>query len=92
MEHDFLLTVEAGEAGQRLDKFLVARLPAFSRARLQALLKEGAIVVNGREAKASRELSAGEVIGGRFRRTVRRRRRRRICRWRCYTRMIMWRC
>jgi len=64
MEHDFLLTVEAGEAGQRLDKFLVARLPACSRARLQALLKEGAILVNGREAKASRELSAGEVIAG----------------------------
>ena len=32
-----------------LDAFLVAKLPAASRARLQASIKEGLVVVNGRQ-------------------------------------------
>ena len=37
-----ILTVEAGEAGERLDRWLAARLPTLSRARVQALIEEGA--------------------------------------------------
>ena len=64
MDRQINLTVEPEAAGWRLDKFLAARLPELSRSRIQALLKEGAILVNGRAAKPSRELTSGEVIAG----------------------------
>jgi 23S rRNA pseudouridine1911/1915/1917 synthase len=35
----------------RLDKFLVEQLPAFSRSRLQQLIRAGAVLVNGKPAK-----------------------------------------
>jgi 23S rRNA pseudouridine1911/1915/1917 synthase len=41
----------------RLDKFLVSQLPEFSRARLQALIESGSILVNGLKARNS-----GQVI------------------------------
>jgi 23S rRNA pseudouridine1911/1915/1917 synthase len=41
------LTVAAAEAGERLDRFLVRRLPAFSRARLQALIRTGEVSLAG---------------------------------------------
>jgi 23S rRNA pseudouridine1911/1915/1917 synthase len=43
------LTVAAEETGERLDRLLARHLPAFSRARLQALIRTGA-VARGREA------------------------------------------
>jgi 23S rRNA pseudouridine1911/1915/1917 synthase len=44
---------------QRLDKFLVERLPEFSRSRLQALIKEGRVTVDGTPAhKAGQMLEA----------------------------------
>jgi 23S rRNA pseudouridine1911/1915/1917 synthase len=39
-----------GGSGERLDKFLAAALPEFSRARLQGLIKEGLVLVDGRPA------------------------------------------
>jgi 23S rRNA pseudouridine1911/1915/1917 synthase len=58
--HD-TLTVAAGEAGERLDRFLAQRLPDLSRARLQALIRAGA-VARGREAvhDLGRRVKAGE--------------------------------
>jgi 23S rRNA pseudouridine1911/1915/1917 synthase len=55
------LTVAAADAGQRLDRFLAQRLPAFSRARLQALIRAGA-VARGPEAvhDLGRRVKAGE--------------------------------
>jgi 23S rRNA pseudouridine1911/1915/1917 synthase len=42
------LAYQFRQAGaQRLDKFLVERLPEFSRSRLQALIKEGRVTVDG---------------------------------------------
>ena len=38
--------VEAAEEGQRLDRFLAARLPDRSRSRLQALVREGRVSVD----------------------------------------------
>ncbi|MCU0485143.1 MAG: RluA family pseudouridine synthase [Anaerolineales bacterium] len=38
-------------AAQRLDKFLVACMPEFSRARLQALIKDGLVLVDGVPAR-----------------------------------------
>ena len=63
MEH-FTFTAGNDDAGQRLDKFLAARLPALSRSRIQALIKEGAVTVNDRAVKASHEVAPGEVIAG----------------------------
>jgi 23S rRNA pseudouridine1911/1915/1917 synthase len=41
------------EASQRLDKFLVSRMPDFSRSRLQNLIKQGMVTVDGIPAKKS---------------------------------------
>jgi 23S rRNA pseudouridine1911/1915/1917 synthase len=41
------------EAPQRLDKFLVSRMPDFSRSRLQNLIKQGMVTVDGIPAKKS---------------------------------------
>ena len=55
-------TVEAASAGKRLDHFLQQQLPGYSRARLQAWIKEGRVLVNGAPAKASHLLRGGEGI------------------------------
>jgi 23S rRNA pseudouridine1911/1915/1917 synthase len=41
---------------QRLDKFLASRLPEFSRARLQALIKDGCVSVNNRQIHKSGQM------------------------------------
>jgi 23S rRNA pseudouridine1911/1915/1917 synthase len=43
----------AGEKAERLDKFLVTCLPEFSRARLQGLIDDGFVSINGVPAKKS---------------------------------------
>lgn len=48
--------------GRRLDKYLHARFPRLSRTAIQRLIKQGAIIVNGQPAKASYEMSGGDVI------------------------------
>ncbi|HXH85142.1 MAG TPA: S4 domain-containing protein, partial [Candidatus Tectomicrobia bacterium] len=58
--HDLL--VEAGAAGERLDRWLARRLPGYSRARLQALIDAGHVVVDGRARKASHRLAAGARV------------------------------
>jgi 23S rRNA pseudouridine1911/1915/1917 synthase len=45
--------VYEGEKAERLDKFLVSRFPEFSRARLQGLIVDGFVFVNGVPAKKS---------------------------------------
>jgi 23S rRNA pseudouridine1911/1915/1917 synthase len=49
------------DVGQRLDQFLVPRLDV-SRARVQALIRDGKILLNGASAKASLKLRGGEQI------------------------------
>jgi 23S rRNA pseudouridine1911/1915/1917 synthase len=58
------LTVDAGGAGQRLDQWLAASLGGeFSRSRLQALIKQGAVSVAGKPiTEPKRKLAAGEVV------------------------------
>ena len=56
-------TVPEEDASQRLDRFLAARLPEMSRSRLQSLIAEGRVRVNGAPAtRASRKVAAGEVV------------------------------
>lgn len=48
---------------QRLDKFLTAQLPEFSRSRIQSLIANGCVDVNGRPArKAGQPLEAGFTL------------------------------
>ncbi len=47
----------------RLDKFLAARLPEYSRTRLQSLIREGWVLVNGMAPhKSGQMLNKGEVV------------------------------
>lgn len=45
------------KSGERLDKFLVEQLPEFSRARLQALIADGLVAVQGTPAR-----KAGQIV------------------------------
>lgn len=56
------IPVPAENAGQRLDVFLAAQLPEISRARVQQLIAEGSVMLNGAAAKASARLRGGESI------------------------------
>jgi 23S rRNA pseudouridine1911/1915/1917 synthase len=53
----------AGDAGRRLDLFLAEHVPEVSRTRIQELVREGRVRVDGRIAKVSHRVSAGETIG-----------------------------
>src|SRR5580698_8763386 len=57
-------TIEVpGEAvGQRLDSFLAAHLEGVSRSRVQLLMDQGDVLVNGEYEKASMKLRGGEQI------------------------------
>lgn len=50
------------DAGKRLDQYLVSQFPAVSRARLQQLISDQKVQVNGEAAKASFRLRGGERI------------------------------
>ena len=52
-----------GDAGKRLDKYLVERLPKeFSRAHIQKLVAEGHIILNGAVGRNSHKLLIGEIV------------------------------
>ena len=48
--------------GQRLDLFLAQQLSEISRSRVQLLLQQGSVLIDGKLAKASRKLRSGENI------------------------------
>src|SRR5882724_2581925 len=56
------LTPASGDAGRRLDLFLSERVPQLSRTRIQELIREGNVHVNGQIARASHRVAAGESI------------------------------
>ena len=58
------LTIHVGNAikERRIDKYLRGRFSNFSRAMIQEIIKTGAVKVNGKEAKQSSKLRAGDVI------------------------------
>ena len=55
-------SVSADMAGQRLDQFLVQQLEPVSRSRIQMLLSQGGVLVDGKAAKASMRLREDEVV------------------------------
>ena len=56
------LAAEAEDAGRRVDVFLAQRVPDLSRSRIQELIREGRVRVDGLPAKASHRISAGESV------------------------------
>jgi 23S rRNA pseudouridine1911/1915/1917 synthase len=56
------LTLPASSAGKRLDVVLASQLPDRSRSFLARLLKDGAILVNGKQAKPSYKVRGGEHV------------------------------
>ena len=55
-------TVDASAAGARLDRWLAERVPELSRARVQTLIDEGRVRVDGRARKASHRVGSGETV------------------------------
>lgn len=47
---------------KRIDRYLASRLPDYSRTFLQKLVKEGAVLVNGRIVKSSYDIQKGDLI------------------------------
>jgi 23S rRNA pseudouridine1911/1915/1917 synthase len=60
MEETIRLT--ADEVGERLDKYVSQEMPALSRSRVQQLIVEGLVTVNGIPVKASYRLQQGDEI------------------------------
>jgi 23S rRNA pseudouridine1911/1915/1917 synthase len=56
------IAVEAGDAGMRLDRIVVKECPELSRTRVQELIEEGLVRLNGKSAKDSQKVRAGDVI------------------------------
>ena len=56
------LSVPDEANGQRLDLFLAQTLNEVSRSRVQLLLEQGSVLIDGKQAKASRKLRGGESI------------------------------
>lgn len=60
--HTMVFTVAAEHAGHRLDRFLASQLAKLSRSRIQALMEEGRVWVDGVVRKASHRVEPGEAI------------------------------
>src|SRR5437763_1865458 len=59
---EFQISSESTEVGQRLDKVITEHLVSLSRVKIQLLIKEGHVSVNGKPAKASYHLEGGEAV------------------------------
>src|SRR5437867_9571372 len=57
-----VLSLSVQAAGERLDRFLAAAQTDLSRSGLQALIRAGQVRVNGREARPSQRLKAGDQV------------------------------
>jgi len=56
------LTVEAAEAGHRLDAFLASRFPDYSRVHLRRVISAGGVEVDGRGSKPAYRLKEGQRV------------------------------
>jgi 23S rRNA pseudouridine1911/1915/1917 synthase len=62
MSESLLLSVPAPSSGERLDRFLARAQTDLSRSRLQALIRDGCVRVNGRPGRASQRLRGGDRV------------------------------
>jgi 23S rRNA pseudouridine1911/1915/1917 synthase len=56
------LIVPAEQTRQRLDRFLAQALPAFSRARLQTLIRDEFVLLNGKAARPRDLVRTGDIV------------------------------
>jgi 23S rRNA pseudouridine1911/1915/1917 synthase len=56
------LTISRDQARQRLDRALALALPAFSRARLQTLIREGFVTLNGKPARPRDAVRTDDLV------------------------------
>src|ERR1700740_3669386 len=56
------IVVDPSDARQRLDVFLAAKIDRLSRARLQALIRSGHILLNGTTCRPTQIISAGDQV------------------------------
>jgi 23S rRNA pseudouridine1911/1915/1917 synthase len=64
-ESGFRLEVGPDGAGERVDRFLAARLP-LSRSALRKLIEKGEVTLRGRTVRPGLRLAAGDVVEGRL--------------------------
>ena len=57
-----MITVGAGEGGQRLDRWLRSRYPNLKQGKLQKLLRTGQVRLDGARAKAGDRVSEGQEV------------------------------
>ncbi|SDA13627.1 23S rRNA pseudouridine1911/1915/1917 synthase [Ruminococcus sp. YE71] len=60
----FELLADEQSAGMRLDKWLALQLPELSRSRIEGLIAEGAVTVNGGKASKSMKLRRDDTVTG----------------------------
>lgn len=56
------LTVPNDQSGMRLDRYLAGALPQFSRSRLQALIRSGDVVLQGKSVRTRETVHAGDFV------------------------------
>jgi 23S rRNA pseudouridine1911/1915/1917 synthase len=61
MKKETLLVESAGHGG-RLDRYLAAHYPSWSRTRLQRLIETGSVLVDGAAASSNEKLKSGQTI------------------------------
>jgi 23S rRNA pseudouridine1911/1915/1917 synthase len=57
-----VLSINSDQDGERLDRFVAAQMPELSRSRVQALVKSGDILLNGKAMRSSETLREGDEI------------------------------
>ena len=58
----FILNTSPDNAGKRLDAFLAEQVDGWSRSRLQRLIEDADVLVNGKQSKASYKVREGDEI------------------------------
>lgn len=58
----FEYTIREEQQGQRLDQFFTAQNPEFTRSRVQNLIRDGQILVNGKQVKTGYSLEPGDLV------------------------------
>ncbi len=56
------MSIDADQAGQRLDNYLSSRMKGVPKSRVYRLVRKGEVRVNGKRAKPDTRLEAGDMV------------------------------